>query len=357
MKKIVFTGGGTAGHVMPNLAIIPYFLQEGWEVHYIGTKEGIEASILSGEKHVLYHIVHSGKLRRYFDAKNFKDPFRVMRGIVDAFSLIRKIKPNVVFSKGGFVSVPVVVGAWLNGIPIVIHESDMTPGLANKLSIPFAQKVCYTFPDTATHVGKKGVFTGSPIRSDLLNASAKEGLSYLGFDRAKPIILLMGGSLGSVKLNEALRQILPKLLVRFYVVHLCGKGNLDDSLQSLEGYRQFEFLKEELPPVLAACDLVVSRAGSNAIHEFLALKKPNLLIPLSGQASRGDQILNAESFLQRGYSYVLKEEALTADSLYLNILNLHDVQTDIIQAMADTACVNGVKKIIVTLLSIARTDD
>ncbi|HEU4964193.1 MAG TPA: undecaprenyldiphospho-muramoylpentapeptide beta-N-acetylglucosaminyltransferase [Bacilli bacterium] len=315
MKKIVFTGGGSAGHVTPNLAIIPKLQERGWDVEYIGSLNGIEKQIIE-DFGIPYHGIASGKLRRYFDLKNFKDPFRVLQGLFQAYAVLRRIKPQIVFSKGGFVSVPVIVAAWLNKIPVIIHESDMTMGLANKLSAPFAGKVCVTFPEAKQHfAADKAVHTGSPIREAVLQGDARQGRALLGFDTSKPVLLVMGGSLGSEKINKAIIGNLQALTEQFQIVHICGKGNIDKGLTDVKGYRQFEYISGELPDVFATVDLFVSRAGSNAIFEFLALRKPNVLIPLSRQASRGDQILNARSFEKMGYSRVLMEEELNKETL------------------------------------------
>jgi UDP-N-acetylglucosamine--N-acetylmuramyl-(pentapeptide) pyrophosphoryl-undecaprenol N-acetylglucosamine transferase len=315
MKKIVLTGGGSAGHVTGNIALLPKLKEAGWDIEYIGSVDGIERQIIA-ETGLPYHPIAVGKLRRYFDIKNFKDPFKVLQGTLQAYRIIRRVKPRVVFSKGGFVAVPVVIAAWLNRVPVVVHESDLTPGLANKLSVPFATKVCVTFPETLKHLAsEKAVHTGSPIREDVLQGDADKGRRFCGFDKSLPVMLVMGGSLGAVKINEALRAKLKELLKDFQIVHLCGKGNLDPQLEGVKGYRQFEFVSGELPDLFAMTDLFVSRAGANAIFEFLALKKPNVLIPLSRAASRGDQILNAQSFERMGYSRVLFEEDLTPESL------------------------------------------
>ncbi|TCP54461.1 UDP-N-acetylglucosamine-N-acetylmuramylpentapeptide N-acetylglucosamine transferase [Tumebacillus sp. BK434] len=333
MKKLVLTGGGSAGHVTGNIALLPKLKQAGWAIEYIGSHDGIEKEIIA-ETGLPYHGIAVGKLRRYFDLKNFKDPFRVLQGTWQAYRLLRRIKPKAVFSKGGFVAVPVVVAAWLNRIPVIVHESDLTPGLANKLSVPFASKVCVTFPETLQHLDpQKAVHTGSPIRHEILEGNAERGRSFCGFTPSKPVILAMGGSLGSVKINDALRANLDSLLQRFQIVHLCGKGNLDPALEGRSGYRQFEYVSGELPDLFAMTDLCISRAGSNAIYEFLALKKPHLLIPLSRAASRGDQILNARSFEKQGYSHVLFEEDLTAESLLSAVNETYDNQDQHIAAM------------------------
>lgn len=314
-KKIIMTGGGTAGHVTPNIALMPKLKELGYEIQYIGTENGIERKLIEEEK-IKYHIISSGKLRRYFDIKNFTDPFKVIKGVFEAKLIIKKEKPDIVFSKGGFVSVPVVLGAYFNKIPIIIHESDITPGLANKISMPYATKICVTFEEAMEHINKnKAVLTGSPIRNELFKGSRIKAKEFCGFKDNKPVILVTGGSLGSRIINECVRESLEGLLKNFNVIHLCGKGNLDKSLKVVEGYAQFEYIKEELSDLMQLADIVISRAGSNTIFELLALKKPNILIPLSAKASRGDQILNANSFKKSGYSKVIEEENLNALNL------------------------------------------
>lgn len=315
MKKIVLTGGGTAGHVTPNLALIPALKQAGFEIQYIGSENGIEKGLIEKEN-IPYSGIPTGKLRRYASLKNITDMFRVVAGVKKANQLLKQLKPDVVFSKGGFVAVPVVLAAKAQKIPVVIHESDMTPGLANKIAMPFAKKVCTTFPETLQHIPKnKGVNTGTPIRSGLFLGDKNTGLKFCEFNDEKPVIMMMGGSLGSVKINVQLRGALDSLLKDFQVVHICGKGNLADKLANTKGYKQLEYIYEELPHVFAAADVIISRAGSNSISEFLALKKPSLLIPLSQKASRGDQLLNSASFEKQGFSKVLSEEDMTLVSL------------------------------------------
>ena len=315
MKKIVLTGGGTLGHVTPHLSLIPHLQAKGYEIHYIGTEKGMEADKIRSVPGVTYHAVKSGKLRRYFSWQNFTDPFRVIAGMFQSAALMGKIKPDVVFSKGGFVAVPVVFGAWLNRIPVVCHESDLTPGLANKLCKPFAKKIATTFPECAAALGAKAEMTGTPLRPELFRGSRAKGLSLLHFDGSKPILMMMGGSSGAQAVNKALREALPQLTDKFDVAHICGKGNLDDSLTGTPGYTQVEFLDADLPDALACADLVLSRAGANALCEFQALCKPLLLVPYPKGASRGDQILNAHSLEKRGLCRVLLQENMTADSL------------------------------------------
>lgn len=336
MKRIILTGGGTAGHVTPNMALIPGLKEEGYDIHYIGSYNGIEKKLIE-EMGIPYHGISSGKLRRYFDPKNFSDPFKVLKGYAEASRLIRKLKPDIVFSKGGFVTVPVVLAARRRRVPVIIHESDITPGLANKLSIPSATKVCCNFPETLKHLPpEKAVLTGSPIRQELFSGDKQTGLDLCGFDGSKPVLLVMGGSLGAVAVNNAVRESLDDLTARFHVVHLCGKGNLDESNLNRPDYKQFEYAKSELMHLFAATDMIISRAGANAICEILALKIPNILIPLPAAQSRGDQILNAASFEKSGYSYVLNEEEITKDSLIKAISYVYDERNEFIQAMSDS---------------------
>ena len=345
MKRIVLTGGGTAGHVTPNIALLPKLYELGYDVHYIGSYNGIEKTLIEN-CHVPYYGISSGKLRRYFDLKNFSDPFKVVKGFSEAAKLLKKLKPDVVFSKGGFVSVPVVLAAKQQRIPVIIHESDMTPGLANKLSIPAASKVCCNFPETISHLPKgKAVLSGSPIREELLSGSRAKALKFTGLSGSKPVLLIIGGSLGSVLVNEAVRSILPKLLKKFEIIHLCGKGKLDHSLSAMNGYVQYEYISEELKDLFALSDIVISRAGANSICEFLALRKPALLIPLSAAASRGDQILNANSFQKQGYAAVLEEEQLNGDTLYDALSNLWENRESYVNAMETSPMGNAIETI------------
>lgn len=346
MKRIILTGGGTAGHVTPNIALIPALKEAGYDIDYIGSYNGMEKGLIE-DYGIPYHGISSGKLRRYFDLKNFTDPFRVLKGFSEANKLMKELKPDVVFSKGGFVSVPVVIAAKKNKIPAIIHESDMTPGLANKLCFSSATKVCCNFPETVEKLPKgKAVLTGSPIRSELAEGDATKGREFCGLDDAKPVILIMGGSLGAANVNNAVRRILPKVLEDYYVVHLCGKDKVDESLKDTKGYVQFEYIKDELKDLFAMSDIVISRAGANAICELLYLAKPNLLIPLSANASRGDQVLNARSFEKQGFSKVLEEEELT-DEILLNTINaLYKEKDSYIKTMQESELKDSVKLIV-----------
>ena len=336
MKTIVLTGGGTAGHVTPNIALIPSLQEEGWNIQYIGSKKGIEKELIE-KTNIPYHGISSGKLRRYMSVENLKDPFKVVKGLFEAYNLLRKIKPNVVFSKGGFVTVPVVLAARMLGIPVIIHESDITPGLANKIASKGAKVICVNFPETLKYVGNKGVLTGTPIRKELFDGKAGVGRKLCGFEEDKPVLLVMGGSLGSVKINNCLRETLNDLQKDFNIVHICGKNNVDESLKGIKGYCQFEYVGEELPHLFAMADMMLSRAGANALAEIVALKLPNLLVPLSKETSRGDQILNANSMMKQGYSLVLQEEELTPETLRANIhelyKNLNNYKTSMMRSM------------------------
>lgn len=345
MKKIVMTGGGTAGHVTPNIALFPRLKELGYEIHYIGSYTGIEKSLIEAQG-IPYYGISSGKLRRYFDPKNFSDPAKVVKGYFQAKKLLKKIKPDIVFSKGGFVSVPVVLAAKHSHIPAIIHESDLTPGLANKLAIPSASKVCCNFPETLKHLPEgKAVLSGSPIRAELLNGSKEKALTFTGLDGSKPVLLIVGGSTGSKFINETVRRLLPNLMKTYDIIHLCGKGNIDPTLNHCDGYRQYEYISQELPDLLSLAEIVISRAGANAICELLALKKPNILIPLSAAASRGDQILNAQSFEKQGFSYVLDEDTLTDAQLLTAVTTVAEKKKQYIEAMNHSQQLDPIKTI------------
>lgn len=356
MKKIVLTGGGTAGHVTPNIALLPALKEAGYQVSYIGSYNGIERKLIE-ELGIDYYPISSGKLRRYFDLKNISDPFKVIKGYSQASKLLKKLKPDVVFSKGGFVTVPVVLAAKRRRIPAIIHESDMTPGLANRLCIPSAYKICANFPETLNHLPKgKAVVTGTPIRQELFDGNKEDGLKFSGLTDKKPVILVIGGSLGSVVVNNAVRSILPTLLEKFQIIHLCGKEKLDETLNNTTGYVQYEYIQKELCDLMDCADLVVSRAGANAICEILALKKPNLLIPLSAASSRGDQILNAASFEKQGFSIVIKEEDLTPDLLNEKINELYDNKDKYIKTMSDCTAKDAISTIMELINEAAHND-
>lgn len=333
MKKIVLTGGGTAGHVTPNIALIPRLKELGYEIYYIGSYEGIEKRLIA-DFDIPYYGVATGKFRRYIDPKNLSDPFRVIKGLSEAKKILKEIQPDVVFSKGGFVSVPVVRAAASLKIPCVIHESDLTPGLANKLCSSVATKICCNFPETLTHLPeKKAVLTGSPIRAELKTGDRNAAMKFCGFDEEKPAIMVIGGSQGAQSINDCVRGALPRLLEDFNIIHICGKEKMDNMLLNQKGYKQFEYVKAELKDLFALCDLVISRAGANAICELVALDKPNLLIPLPTTGSRGDQLLNAASFEAQGFSMVVTEENLDEDVLVESVQELYCNRSQYIEAM------------------------
>lgn len=354
MKRIVFTGGGTAGHVMPNVALFPSLQKEGYEIMYVGSKDGIEKGLIE-KLGIPYYGISSGKLRRYFSWKNFSDPFRVVKGFFEAKKLLKTLKPDVVFSKGGFVSVPVVFAAKRNKIPCIIHESDITPGLANKLALPYATRVCANFPETTDHISKKKkvVVTGTPIREELFSGDRQKGLDFCGFQGEKPVLLVVGGSTGAAAVNNAIRNLLPTLLQEFLVIHLCGKGKTDETKNNIPGYVQFEYISDEMKDLLAAADVVVSRAGANAICELVALRKPNILIPLSAEASRGDQILNAESFERRGFSFVLQENEVTNETLLSAVHTVLENREKYVSAMNESKMGDAIATIVSMINELA----
>lgn len=354
MKKIVMTGGGTAGHVTPNIALFDSLQKDGYEIHYIGSYEGIEKGLIEDKK-IPYYGISSGKFRRYRSWKNLTDPFRVLHGFFQARRLLGRIRPNVVFSKGGFVSVPVVMAAKTRHIPVIIHESDLTPGLANKLAMPSATKVCCNFPETLPYLPKeKAVLTGSPFRQELLHGNKQAAKDFCGFTGDLPILMVMGGSIGSVYINNAIRGCIDTLLTKYQIIHLCGKGNIDESLKDKKGYAQFEYISENLPDLFAAADLVVARAGANSICELLALHKPNILIPLSRNASRGDQILNANSFAKQGFSAVLEEEEVTSEKLMATIDDVMAHRSKYIDAMKNSGQMNAIETIMGLIEEVSR---
>lgn len=345
-RRIVLTGGGTAGHVTPHVSLIPKLKAQGYEIHYIGTRNGIERGMIASIPGVTYHAVQSGKLRRYFSVQNFTDPFRVLWGAWQSIRLMRRLRPQVCFSKGGFVSVPVVFGAWLCHVPAVCHESDFSPGLANRICARFASRVATTFPECAQALGPKAVMTGTPLRPELFAGSRAAGLALAGFSGSKPVLLMTGGSLGAQSVNHCLRQILPSLLPLMDVIHLCGKGNLEPSLEQTPGYWQREFLSAELPDALAAADIVLSRAGANTLCELVALQKPMLLIPYPRGASRGDQIQNALSYQKQGLAQVLPQENMTPTSLLQALLHLLKTKETLLRALKDYPARDGTQAVL-----------
>ena len=352
-KRIIFTGGGTAGHVTPNIALIEPLLREGWDVHYIGSENGMERGLIAALSGVTYHGISTGKLRRYFSWQNFIDPFRVIKGYFQARKLIREIQPCVIFSKGGFVSVPVVLGA--GKVPVVAHESDYSPGLSNRIATRFTDKVCLSFEDTLQHVSKgKGIFTGTPIRPALYDGDRERALAFTGLTGEKPVLLVMGGSLGAQKLNELVRAALPQLCERYDIIHLCGKGKHDCDCVAC-GYHQYEYIDKELPDLFALSDVVLSRAGANSVFELLALNKPSVLVPLTSASSRGDQLLNANYMEKKGYAKVVDQNTATTDSLVAAIDEVYQQRAQYAERMCEDTRSDGTETIL-TIIKKAATN-
>lgn len=354
MKKIILTGGGTAGHVTPNIALLPGLRRAGFDISYIGSYNGMEKQLIE-EQNIPYYGISSGKLRRYFDLKNFSDPFKVIKGLGQSIRLMRKLKPDIIFSKGGFVSVPVILAAKFCHVPSVIHESDLTPGLANRLAIPNATRVCCNFPETLKYLPEgKAVLTGSPIRKELLTGNKENARKLCEFHNEKPVLFIIGGSSGSKFINDTIRGLLPDLLKSFQIIHMCGRGNLEESLRKTNGYIQFEYIGTGLNDIFALADLVISRAGANSICELKALHKPNILIPLSSNASRGDQLLNAHSFEKQGFSVVIEEEIITPEKLLNMIHETYHDRERYISTMKKSNQIDSVVKIVSLLEEIAK---
>lgn len=351
MKTICFTGGGSSGHVTPNLAIIQELQKENINVFYIGSYAGIEKELVTKEN-IKYYPISSGKLRRYFSWQNFIDPYKITIGIIQAFFKLRKLKPAVVFSKGGFVSFPVALAAKFNKIPVVAHESDMVSGLANKLVFPLAEKICVTFDATKNNIGAKAkvCVTGSPIRSGFFLGDKQKALQQFQLDPNKKTILVTGGGLGSAIINQVIIESLPELLKNFNVIHLTGKGKINSGITE-KNYIQREYMHEELFDVMALADLVISRAGSNTLYELILLKKKHILIPLSKKASRGDQIDNAKFFEEKKLSYVIQEEVLNSQDLIKMINTVFISAPEYEQRLSEFNCPNGTESITAILKS------
>ncbi len=311
MSTIILTGGGTAGHCTPNLALYPYLKNEFDKIIYIGSENGIEKNIIS-KTDIPYYSVNCAKFNRNKKLKNFTMPFKVISGVIEAGKIIDKVKPDVVFSKGGYVSLPTVIAASLRKIPVITHESDFSLGLANKISSKYSKKVLTSFPETAKTV-KNGEFVGPPIRSSLFNVSRQEALDFFGFTGKKPILLITGGSQGAKTINITVKKALNNLLPKFDIIHICGKDNLSNE-RSDKGYYQTEYL-DKMEYALSVASVCVSRSGSNTLFELMCLKIPCVLIPLPPGASRGDQVQNANYFQKKGLANVLQQDVLTPESL------------------------------------------
>lgn len=345
-KRLVFTGGGTLGHVMPNLPLIEHYQQQGYTIHYIGSKKGEERAFVEARQ-INYHSIKTGKLRRYFDWQNFLDIFNVSLGIVQSFFVLLKLRPKVLFSKGGYVALPAVVGAWLLRIPIVIHESDRTPGLTTKLSKRFAKKICVSFQHAAQYFeAKKVTWTGLPVRTALFNASRESGLAVTGFSGNRPILLVFGGSLGAGFLNELIREyITTPWLSQFDVVNICGEGKVDPEL-NYANYKQFERLGAEFLDVMQAADIVLTRGGATSLFELLAMKKPHVIIPLSKAVSRGDQVHNARYFADLGVSTFIEEEEASWERVQALLQQCYQNRAALLASMEQLEFAQATQKVI-----------
>jgi len=350
-KLIVLTGGGSGGHVTPNLALAPYLTERGYEVHYIGTRDGIERELVLG---IPYHEISAGKLRRYASLKNITDPFKAAKGYFEAKKILKGLHPSVVFCKGGFVSVPVAFAAHALHIPVILHESDYTPGLANRLCAAKADKICLSFDAGAERYPGKAVVTGSPIRRDLLRGDKKKGLAFCSLSGLKPVLLIMGGSLGAGALNDAIDASLDEITQTFSVIHLRGRGNIKTEWMGKKDYAQFEYVSAEMPDLFAAADIALSRAGAGAVFELLALKMPALLVPLPRSQSRGDQILNAGFFAKNGYSMVIEQEKLSSEVLTRSLMELYENRMRFISAMNGAKTALGTQNVLNVIFSMER---
>ncbi len=317
--------------------------RHGLDVLYIGSHHGPEKE-LCRRYGIDFTSIATGKLRRYFSVENFIDPFRIAKGCVDAWRILRKFRPDIVMSKGGFVSFPVVLAAWTLKIPILLHEADVEPGLANRMCARFAKVICVSWAETMKYFSrhstvKKILWTGMPVRREVVRGVRAKGLQFLHFDDLKPILLVMGGSLGATSLNNLIWRCLDKLTETYNVIHLTGKlgsgkgstpalrSGADESfvknlMRRKHSYRAFPYLHDELFDVYAACDIVVSRAGAGAIAELCVLAKPCVLIPLGTAQSRGDQIVNARILDEAGAVEVLKQGEFS-DKQFISLL--HDI--------------------------------
>lgn len=328
MSTIILTGGGTAGHCMPNVALIPHLKNKFNKIYYIGSSSGIEKNLIKSLG-IPYYEIPCAKLNRSFDLKTLVMPFTVIKGINKAGKIIDKLKPDVIFSKGGYVALPTVIAGHKRKIPVISHESDLTIGLSNRLTSNMCKKVLTAFPETAEKL-KNGEYVGIPLRKSLYTEiDVDKTKKSFGLSGKKPVLLITGGSQGAKSINDAVYSALPSLLKKFEIIHLCGKGNLNPKIKE-NGYKQFEFLSN-IEDAIKICSVCVTRAGANTLFELLSLKIPCLVIPLSNKSSRGDQILNAEYFQKLGMINVLNQQSITPNSLILSINSTYANKDNIIK--------------------------
>ena len=340
MKKIVFTGGGTVGHVTLNLLLIPKFIKEGWQVHYVGDKHGIEyQEIQKSGLDVTFHSVATGKLRRYFSWQNLLDGFKVVWGIFQSLGIMLKVRPQALFSKGGFVSVPPVIAARLSGVPVYVHESDLSIGLANKIAYKCATKMYATFeqPSSLTKIEHVGAVTKVGSQESVPPQELEEIRQY--FDKELPTLLFVGGSAGAKVFNDFVSQNQTALTEHYNIINLTGDASLDVLTDRL--FRR-AYVTDLYQPLMDLADVVVTRGGSNTIFELLAMAKLHIIVPLGRQASRGDQIENADYFVKKGYAKQLAEEQLDMSHLQTALDDLLANQASYHQAMQNSQEIKSV---------------
>ncbi len=346
-KTIVLTGGGTAGHIMPNIALLPEISKHFNQIYYLGAKDSMEEKILKKYTDVKFVAIPTTKFIRKITLKNLAIPFKLIKGILQTKKILKQINPDVIFSKGGFVSVPVAIAGKKCKIPVISHESDLSMGLANKIILKYANVVCTTFEDTAKQ-NKKCICTGTPIREQIFKGNKYNILNKISHIKSKPYVLFFGGSLGSKNINKLVENSLDKLLEKYNILHITGKGNKNNLKK--DGYTQFEFV-ENIEDFFVLADIVVCRGGANSIFELLALCKPMLIIPLSKAQSRGDQIENAEYFKRKNYAEVLREENMSTETLISKLDNIIKNKEKIILNMQKANIKNANEKIVDIILS------
>ncbi|MEG1581711.1 MAG: undecaprenyldiphospho-muramoylpentapeptide beta-N-acetylglucosaminyltransferase [Clostridia bacterium] len=347
--KIILTGGGTAGHVTPNIALLPYLSKSFDKIFYIGSEQGIEKQLITNEK-IPYYPISSTKFVRKKFFKNLKIPFVLIKAIHQAKKIIKQTNPDIVFSKGGYVSVPVVIASYLLKIPVICHESDLSLGLANKFSAIFAKKVCTTFEKTAKSL-KKGIFTGAPIR-ELKSDDYINKLKTKYKTSVKPLLLVTGGSQGARKLNELIRNNLTELTKTFNVLHLCGKNNLSGI--SINGYTELEY-SSDLLELISISSLVISRSGSNTIFEIASLRTPMILVPLPKGNSRGDQVENANYFKTKGIAEIVNQDTINNNEFISLIIKTYNNRINIISEMNKLTLNNGTANIAKVIVNNVKT--
>ena len=351
MATIILTGGGTAGHCIPNLTLLPYLKKYFDKIYYIGSENGIEREIIENAN-IPYYYVSCAKLDRSKKLKNLTIPIKVIKGISQAKKLINELKPDVIFSKGGYVSVPTVIAGKKLNIPIILHESDYTIGLANKICARYSEKVLTAFPETSGHI-KNGQFIGMPLRDLTPKISENEILKKYNFSGQKPILLVIGGSQGAKAINLALRKSLPNILAKFDVLHVCGKGNVDNSIQ-YNGYTQKEYILD-IQEAYSIASVCITRAGATSLFELMSIKMPCVVIPLPKGASRGDQILNANYFEKLNLITVLNQDKLTENTLVNAINSVYNNRYNLFNEFKKHNIVNKSEEIVKVVCNYIKT--